>query len=162
MTLLKSLEKNLTTESQVVRPEYYNIPGHQIPRFYEENDGISITNPNMGLTVSEMIERYVLGEAIQGRNDGVYDEEEDNMTPRNFDLSDLSVAEQAIAEGTEAINHYNAALAAQKIAKAEAKAIKKAQAAKRQNETKQDGSAFGGDEGQRYDKDNERSEEDKE
>ena len=71
----------------------YNPP----PRFYEENDGISLTNPDSGMSLREMVKRYVNGEVIEG-HEVYYDDQEENMQPQNFDLSDITESEKTIKD----------------------------------------------------------------
>lgn len=87
---MEKLEKLSPKKSEMVpvHPKFFsnfNPP----PRFYEENDCISQTNPDVGLSLKEMVERYVLGEPIMG-HDVYFDDDIDNMAPQNFDLSDLT------------------------------------------------------------------------
>lgn len=66
------------------------------PHYIEENTGGSITNPDQGLTIQEMIEKYVHGDQIKG-HDVYFDDNEDNVVSiKEFDLSDLTSAQDVI------------------------------------------------------------------
>lgn len=79
------------------------------PRFYEPV-GLSITNPDAGLTIREMVEKYASGEPGY-IHDVFYDESEENALPTGLDMSDVTQAQEftenvmAKAEKAKAISH---------------------------------------------------------
>lgn len=85
------MKKQQKTDSYLFT--YLNPP----PRFYEENDGSSITNQDVGMSISDMIAAHARGEDIELRNVH-YDDDEDMITKSgDFDLADITAANELLA-----------------------------------------------------------------
>lgn len=83
--------------SEMVPEAKYFLPGYDVPpRFYEMNDGLSLTVPDMTMSIQEMVEKFVRGEAVEG-HPVYFDEDEDNIIETGIDLSDVPTEEIIIS-----------------------------------------------------------------
>jgi hypothetical protein len=65
--------------------------------YFEKNNGISITNPDPGMSIKEMVEKYVIGAELPKGLPVHYSEDEQLMLPTGIDLSDITEAQTLAA-----------------------------------------------------------------
>lgn len=70
------------------------------PRIYEKNDGSSQTELDPGMSVKEMVKKYVLDGGVFPENDD-YDDNEENLVPQDIDLSDLHNANVLVGKAKD-------------------------------------------------------------